>query len=132
MAARKVRLFIGCSIYFLLLPKIIFFWVIFKFLPSRIIYSCKTFEIKAAKISRFIWTEYAELLQCDDPEREYGIFQYLKRCTESDPKRKFVSLHNFRCLFLSATFSFSNQSFSEKYFLTYHVIFLHFSKNLPV
>ncbi|KAM3720367.1 Auxin transport protein BIG [Dirofilaria immitis] len=51
---------------------------------------------------RFIWAEYRELLQKDGPEKERGILQYIKRCSESDPKRKF-SLYQWltRCMFSS-------------------------------
>ncbi|EFO26755.2 hypothetical protein LOAG_01731 [Loa loa] len=53
---------------------------------------------------RFIWAEYTRLLQNSGPERERNILQYIKRCTESDPKRKFSFDHWLtRCMFSSVT-----------------------------
>lgn len=70
--------------------------------------------LKMVKISRFIWAEYTELLQNNGPERERSILQYIKRCTESDPKRKFVSFRYSHCSFISMAFAFPNLFYFPK------------------
>ncbi|KAL3998511.1 E3 ubiquitin-protein ligase UBR4 family protein [Acanthocheilonema viteae] len=69
---------------------------------DKLLIPSERFPTTAWLQGRFIWAEYTELLQNDGPERERSILQYLKHCTESDPKRKF-SLHHWlaRCMFSS-------------------------------
>uniref|UniRef100_A0A158Q763 UBR-type domain-containing protein n=1 Tax=Elaeophora elaphi TaxID=1147741 RepID=A0A158Q763_9BILA len=69
---------------------------------DKLLIPSERFPTMAWLQGRFIWAEYAGLLRNDSPEKERSILQYLKRCTESDPKRKF-SLYQWlvRCMFSS-------------------------------